>query len=188
MDNLFNSEVFTYLILPILIFIARICDVSIGTLRIIFLSKGKKNVAPILGFFEVLIWIIAIGKIFKDADNWICYFAYAGGFATGNLVGMIIEEKLAVGVVVLRIIMQKGIDELTNGLSEAGFGYTKVDAHGSKGEVSVLYTTIKRNSIPKVSSIIKEANPEAFFTIEDVRMVKQGIFPTKEMSRWRKGK
>src|SRR5512136_2996901 len=98
MDNsFFNSDTFSYVIMPLLIFLARICDVSIGTMRIIFVSKGKKNIAPILGFFEVLIWITAISKIMQNLDDYINYVAYAAGFATGNLVGMILEEKLAMG-------------------------------------------------------------------------------------------
>ena len=91
--SFFDSDLFSYVLMPLLIFLARICDVSIGTLRIIFVSKGKKNIAPILGFFEVLIWITAISKIMQNLDNYINYIAYAAGFATGNLIGMIIEEK-----------------------------------------------------------------------------------------------
>jgi uncharacterized protein YebE (UPF0316 family) len=101
--SFFNSNLFGYLILPLLIFFARICDVSIGTMRIIFVSKGKKNIAPLLGFFEVLIWIIVISKIMQNLNNYVNYVAYAAGFATGNLVGMIIEEKLAVGVQMIRV-------------------------------------------------------------------------------------
>ena len=87
----------------VLIFLARICDVSIGTMRIIFVSKGKRNIAPILGFFEVLIWITAISKIMENLDNYVNFIAYAAGFATGNFVGMIIEEKLAMGILMIRV-------------------------------------------------------------------------------------
>ena len=93
----FGSEIFTFIILPILIFIARVCDVSIGTMRIIFISRGAKILAPLLGFFEILIWLVAIGKVMQNLDNIACYVAYAGGFATGNFVGIRIEEKLAMG-------------------------------------------------------------------------------------------
>ncbi len=82
-NTFFSSDLFSYAILPLLIFLARICDVSIGTLRIIFVSKGVKKVAPVLGFFEVLIWIIAISKIMQNLDNYVNYIAYAAGFATG---------------------------------------------------------------------------------------------------------
>jgi hypothetical protein len=78
--SFFSTDLFTYVILPVLIFLARICDVSIGTMRIIFVSKGKKDIAPVLGFFEVLIWIIAISKIMQNLDNYINYVAYARRF------------------------------------------------------------------------------------------------------------
>ena len=101
--SFFDSDLFSYVLMPLLIFLARICDVSIGTMRIIFVSKGKRNIAPILGFFEVLIWITAISKIMQNLDNYVNYIAYAAGFATGNFVGMIIEEKLAMGIQMIRV-------------------------------------------------------------------------------------
>ena len=102
MDSTFyDSSLFTYAILPVLIFLSRLIDVTIGTLRIIMVSKGQKSWAPILGFFEVLIWLIAISKIFQNLDNWLCYVTYAAGFATGNYIGLFLEEKLAVGILEL---------------------------------------------------------------------------------------
>jgi uncharacterized protein YebE (UPF0316 family) len=116
-----QSGWFNYVILPFLIFLARICDVSIGTLRIIFVAKGNKLVAPILGFFEVLIWILAITRIIQNLDNPFCYLGYAAGFATGNYIGLRIEEKLAMGVVMLRIITLRPVPELIEKLNKAGY-------------------------------------------------------------------
>ena len=96
---LFNSNFYAWLLLPFLIFMARIADVSIGTVRLIFVSRGFKYLAPIVGFFEVHIWLLAIGQIMKNLSNPICYLGYAGGFAMGNYVGMHIAEKLSLGVV-----------------------------------------------------------------------------------------
>src|SRR4030065_1709627 len=120
--SFFDSNFFTYVILPVIIFLARICDVSIGTMRIIFVSKGKKKIAPVLGFFEVLIWIIAISKIMQNLDNYINYVAYAAGFATGNFVGMIIEEKLAMGIQMIRIFTNEKGMELVQTLNSQGYG------------------------------------------------------------------
>src|SRR5512135_378035 len=139
-NSFFDSNLFSYAIMPLLIFMARICDVSIGTLRIIFVSKGKKNIAPFLGFFEVLIWIIAISKIMENLDNYINYVAYAAGFATGNFVGMIIEEKLAMGILMIRIITHNGGPELVQLLNNRGFGATSTEAHGAKEKVHLIYT------------------------------------------------
>jgi len=197
-SSFINSDPFTYVILPLLIFLARICDVSIGTLRIIFVSKGKKNIAPILGFFEVLIWIIAISKIMQNLDNYVNYVAYAAGFAAGNLVGMIIEEKLAIGIMMIRVFMsEKGMD-LVKTLNSSGFGATTVEAHGAKEKVHLVYTIVHRNEMEKVLEVINAFNPRAFYTIEDVKAVNEGIFNPRKLNSgfpftnivrgWRPGK
>src|SRR5512133_1909022 len=129
--SFFDSNLFSYVVMPLLIFMARICDVSIGTLRIIFVSKGKRNIAPILGFFEVLIWITAISKIMENLDNYINFVAYAAGFATGNFVGMIIEERLAMGILMVRVFASERGAELVSLLNKNGFGATVVEAHGA---------------------------------------------------------
>jgi len=178
--SFFDTNIFIYLVLPLMIFVARIFDVSIGTLRIIFVSKGLKTVAPILGFFEVLIWIIAIGKIMQNLDNLACYIGYAAGFATGNWVGMWLEEKLAMGQVVIRIITARNASNLINALKDAGYGTTSVDAQGSIEKVSLIFTTIQRNDLKDVVTIIKLHNPKAFYTVEDVKFVSEGIFPEKK--------
>lgn len=196
--SFFSSDVFSYGLMPLLIFLARICDVSIGTMRIIFVSKGKKYIAPIMGFFEVLIWITAISKIMQNLDNYVNYVAYAAGFATGNFVGMLIEEKLAVGFQMIRIITYQNGQVLVQDLNSGGFGATSVEAHGAKEKVHIIYTIVQRTELQKVLSIIDQFNPKAFYTIEDVRTVNEGIFPsgrrnslfpfTNILREWRKGK
>jgi len=197
-SSFFNSDLFSYGLLPLLIFLARICDVSIGTLRIIFVSKGMKNIAPFLGFFEVLIWITAISKIMQNLDNYVNYVAYAAGFATGNLVGMIIEEKLAMGFQMIRVFTYQNGPVLVHDLNSRGFGATTVEAHGAKEKVHIIYTIVQRTEMDKVISIIEQFNPKAFYTIEDVREVNEGIFPARKrnsklsftnvLREWRKGK
>jgi uncharacterized protein YebE (UPF0316 family) len=108
LEQLSGSPVFAWVILPLLIFAARICDVTLGTLRIIFVSRGKKLLAPLLGFFEVSIWLLAISQIMQNLNNPVCFLAYAGGFAMGNFVGILIEDKLAMGILVIRIFLVKG--------------------------------------------------------------------------------
>ena len=106
-SSFFQSDIHIYIILPLLIFLARICDVTLGTIRIIAVSKGLKRLAPFLGFFEVFIWILAISRIMQNLNNPICYIAYAGGFAAGNYVGMKVEEKVALGIILIRVITYK---------------------------------------------------------------------------------
>ena len=193
-----NSDLFSYGILPLLIFLARVCDVSLGTLRIIFVSKGKKNIAPFLGFFEVLIWITAVSRIMQNLDNYINYIAYAAGFATGNFVGMIIEERLAMGIQMIRVFTQERGRDLVQSLNSKGYGATFVEAHGAKEKVHLIYTIIQRNELENVLEVIDSFNPKAFYTIEDVKAVNEGIFlPRKHknvipfsniLREWRKGK
>ncbi len=200
MDAAFlDSNLFNYLVLPLLIFFSRVIDVSIGTLRIIFVSKGRRYLAPVLGFFEVLIWLLAISSIMQNLHNYLTFLAYAGGFAAGNFIGMLLEERLALGVMVVRVITQKPADLLIDRLNSMGFGITSVDARGSKADVNIIYTVIHRNELKKVIDIIKEYNPKAFYSVEDVRYVNEGVFPMRRsllgrtpdgsaFRRWRKGK
>ena len=187
--DFFHSDLFAFVVLPFLIFLSRITDVTIGTIRIVMVAKGQRNIAPFLGFFEVLIWLIAISQIIKHLDNWICYVAYGAGFATGNYIGMIIEEKLAVGIVQLQIITRIGAKELIDKLTSEGYGITHQEAHGSVDEVSIIYSIIKRNDLAKVDAIIRNFNPHAFYSIADVKFVNKGVYSqVNPMQYWRKGK
>ncbi len=176
-----DSFAITYIAIPLLIFLSRVADVTIGTLRIVFISKGLKLLAPLLGFFEILIWLLAMTKVFENLDNWLYFVAYAGGFAMGNYVGLKIEEHLALGFVNLRITTQKPGTELIQTLSAAGYGVTYMNAFGSKGHVNVIYCVLKRKDIPEVTGFIKKFNPKAFYTLEDIRLANSGVFRTRTL-------
>lgn len=185
----YDSGTFTYVILPFLIFLARICDVTIGTVRIVMVAKGQKFWAPVLGFFEVLIWIITMSKVMQNLDNWLCYIGYAGGFATGNLVGLLLEEKLAVGIVKIQVITRKDASQLIEALKTSGYGITHHPAMGGTENVSIIHTIVKRTEIQKIEEIIRNYNPKAFYSVEEIKFVSQGIFPVNTGSRrWRIGK
>jgi uncharacterized protein YebE (UPF0316 family) len=181
MDSLsfMDSNLYTWVILPFLIFLARICDQTIGTIRIMFISRGNKVIVPILGFFEVLIWVIAIRQIINNLSNVIGYVAYAGGFATGNLVGLYVEEKIALGKRLVRIITQKDASKLVSALAGEGYGATNIRAEGNRGKVNVIYTVIDRYDLDKILGLIERFNPKGFYTVEDVLSVKEGVFPSK---------
>lgn len=172
-----NYEFYSWVVLPIIIFFARICDVSLGTIRIILVSRGKRNIAPILGFCEVFIWIVAIGQIVQNIHSVTAFVGYAAGFAAGNYIGMLIEDKLAMGIVIIRIIIPEKGEELVELLHKAGFGVTKFIGEGANGSVTMIITVIKRKAINNVVFIIQSINPGAFFSIEDVRSTNAGIFP-----------
>lgn len=170
---------FSLIILPVLIFLARICDVSIGTLRIILVGRGHKILAPLLGFFEVLVWLIAIQQIMQNLTNIVYYLAYAAGFAAGNFVGMLIEEKIALGILIIRIITNQSAEKLVEQLRDQDYGVTSIDAAGKTGPVNVLYTVIRRSDLKNIINLINNYHPNAFYSVEDVKLVREGIFPSK---------
>ena len=193
-----SSEIYAWIILPLLIFFARIFDVSLGTIRIIFVSKGIKYLAPIIGFFEILIWLFAIGQIIQNLTNVYYYIFFAGGFAMGNLVGMIIEEKLSIGIVGIRIITRQDATKLVDAFKKSDFGITVVDAEGSKSKVKIIFTVVNRQNFQKVIKLVKQYNPKAFYSVEDIRYVSE-FLPSymkpwyrrnyfKFIGGWRKGK
>jgi len=175
-----NSAVYTWIVLPFLIFFARIADVSLGTVRVIFVSRGFKYLAPLVGFFEILIWLLAIGQIMKNLSNPMCYIAYAGGFGMGNYVGIRIAEKLSLGVVLIRVVTKKDALPLVECLKAEDYGVTSVDGHGTSGEVKVIFTIVPRREARSVIDVIKRFNPQAFYSIEEVGFVEKGIFPLRK--------
>jgi len=171
--------------LPLLIFFARVFDVTLGTLRIIFTSRGLRNLAPVLGFIETFVWIIAVSSLVKHAQNVAAYIGYASGFAMGTFVGMFLENKLAVGTVTFRAIIRRDTKALIKALVEAGFGITAVDGQGSSGKVKIIYTTVKRQDLPAVVDIFHRRVPGAFLSVEEVRSTEQGVFPVSKNNFFR---
>lgn len=168
-----SEQLFDYVIMPLLIFFARVGDVSINTLRIMFMMNGKKNIAPILGFFEALIWLLAIGQIFQNIDNPMSYIAYAGGFGAGTYVGMYFEERLALGRVLVRVISPKPLTGLLEYMKERDFRFTKVGGEGSFGKVELVFTVMRRDSLPTFIEKVKNLDEKAFYTIESVKRVSE---------------
>jgi uncharacterized protein YebE (UPF0316 family) len=176
-DSLLNSEVFKWIFLPLLIFFARLIDVSLGTIRIIFISRGFKYIAPIIAFIEINIWLLAIAQIILHLNNPVYAIAYAGGFALGNFVGMIIEEKISIGTVLVRIITKHDTEKLIECLKSAKYGVTIHDAEGINGPVKIIFAVIRRGDLHKIVKHIKQVHPHAFYTVEDVRSVEEAVFP-----------
>ena len=174
-----DSSLYAWIILPFLILIARVVDVSLGTIRVIFISKGLKYLASAIGFFEILIWLLAIGQIMKNLSNPACYIAYAGGFAMGNFIGISIAEKLSLGVVLIRVITRKDAAELVDNLKTGEYGVTSVDGYGTEGEVKVIFTIVPRREVITIVDSIKKFNPKAFYSIEEIGFVEKGVFPPK---------
>lgn len=177
LESFGTPEIYAYIILPALIFCARICDVSLGTIRVIFISKGIRYLAPLIGFFEVIIWLLAIGQVMNNLTNVVSYIAYGAGFAAGTYVGMVIEEKISIGLVIVRVITRGEHTGLVGGLRSENFGVTAVDGEGASGPVKVIFMVVKRQDLPRVIGIIRKFSPTAFYSVEEVKSVAEGVFP-----------
>lgn len=179
-----SPEIFSYVLLPLLIFVARIGDVSINTIRIIYMLGGRRITATLLGFFESFIWLMAIRQIFEHLDNWICYVAYPAGFASGIFVGMIMEERIAYGKVIVRIITRKDVTKLIAYLNANEFRYTKVDAQGPDGPENLVFTVLQRERLEHLLYTLKDILPTAFYTVEKVNRATEVGTLSEETSRW----
>lgn len=169
-------DYFNWIILPLLIFISRLGDVTMATLRHIFISKGLKRIVPVLGFFEVLIWLIAMRQVFSHLNNAACFIAWAAGFSAGTYLGMMIEERLAIGTQIIRVITNEPLGNITEVFKQHHQGITIVDGQGAMGPVKLIFMTVKRTNKKLVLDILHQHAPNAFYTIEDVKSFKHGIF------------
>ncbi len=187
MYGFLDSNAYTWAVLPLLIFIARITDVSLDTLRIIFINRNLRYYAAIAGFFGVFIWLMVIRQIFQRIDSPLCYIAYAGGFAAGNIVGIMIENRISLGKVIIRTITRHEADELVAFLRSSGYGTTVIHAEGMTGPVKVVFTIVERSDVARIVDIIKRYNPNAFYSVEDVRFVSEAVTAYRMPSsrKWR---
>jgi uncharacterized protein YebE (UPF0316 family) len=159
-----------------LIFMLRVGDMSLDTMRVLFVMRGKKGIAWVLGFFQALIFVVAIGSVLSDLSNPLKILGYAAGFATGNVVGMLIEERLAIGHVQLSIVSSRRGAAITERLRAEGYAITEIPARGKDGVVSLLSCSVLRKNIDSVQRFVNEADESAFITVEDVRPLWRGFW------------
>lgn len=157
--------------IPVLIFVARVFDVSLGTIRHILVYRGHRMIAPLLAFVEILVWLLAISQVMSNLSHVFAYIAYAGGFSAGTWLGMVIEGKIALGYLVVRLITEKQQPLILDELRQAGFGSTMVDAHGSIGPVRILFIVVSRKNLGRLLKLVNKRLPGCFYTVEDVRFV-----------------
>ncbi len=162
-------DFYSWVVIPFLIFSARVADVTLGTLRFIFISRGYRWLAPAVGFFEVTIWLVAIREVLINLRNIACVLAYGLGFAAGNFIGLWLEEKLSIGMVLVRIWLKHNQNGLMNFLKEQEYGFTVVEGEGTREKIKILFTIIKRKNLEQVLTAISEFTPKAFYTIESIR-------------------
>ncbi len=163
--------------LPVFIFLAEVCVVTISTMRTIFVARGMKFLAPLLGMFEVSIWLFAIGEVMKHLNDWRCSAAFAGGFTLGNFLGILLEEKLALGSVGVHMITHRDASRLIDALRSADYGVTHIEAEGATGPVQVVYTVVKRKELERVLSIARRFHPNVFYSVDDLHSAAAGVAP-----------
>jgi uncharacterized protein YebE (UPF0316 family) len=159
------------------IFIAEMTVVTLCTLRTIFIARGMKYAAPVLGFFEVSIWLFAIGQVMRNLSDIRCALAFAGGFTLGNFLGMLIEQSLALGTVMLRVITHRDAGPLVERLREEQYGVTCMPGHGANGPVVVVLTVVPRRELPAVVALLKEFDPGVFYSIDALQAAASGVLP-----------
>jgi uncharacterized protein YebE (UPF0316 family) len=159
---------------PLVIFMLRIVDVSLATTRMLLSVRGQRVAVPIIGFFEVLIWLFAAGSAIRYLNSPLHVFGYAGGFAAGTVVGLWVEEKLAFGLATVRIISAHGGVELADALRDEGFGVTEFSGEGREGKVEVVYTVAQRAQIKVIMRVVDLWDPDAFVTVEEPRAIRRG--------------
>jgi uncharacterized protein YebE (UPF0316 family) len=159
---------------PIVIFSIRILDVSLATVRMLLSVRGQRLLVPVIGFFEVLLWLFAAGNAIRYLSSPYHVLGYAGGFAAGTLVGLWVEEKLAFGLATIRIISSRAGLEMADALRDLGFGVTEFIGHGRRGPVAVVYTVARRSEVQRIIQLVDGRDPMAFITVEEPRAIHRG--------------
>ncbi len=163
-------------VLPFLIFLLRVGDMSLDTLRVLFVIRARKGFAWALGFAQSAIWVLAISNVLAHLDNPLNLLGYAAGFATGNVVGMWIEERLALGHVDVRVISSRRGAAVAEALRSAGFAVTEFSGRGKDGTVTILNCSVRRREVGRVEKHVAGVDPEAFVTVEEVRPLHRGFW------------
>ena len=166
---------------PLVVFLLRVTDVSMATLRMLLIMRGRRFLAPMIGFFEILIWVTAIGIVVQHLQSPLHVIGYAAGFASGSFLGLLLEERLALGLATVRAVVRSGGPELSAELRAAGFGVTEMVGRGKEGAVEVLYSVLPRRRVPDALKLIDAGAPDSFVVVDEPRRVQRGwLYPAKK--------
>ena len=166
---------------PLVVFSLRVTDVSMATIRMLLIMRNRRFLAPLIGFVEILIWVTAIGIVVQHLQSPLHVIGYAAGFATGNFLGLLLEERLALGLATVRTVVRSGGVELASDLRDAGFGVTEMLGRGREGTVDVLYSVLPRRQVARCLTLIDRGAPDSFVVVDEPRRVRRGWqFPSKK--------
>ena len=176
LEFLSTPEFFTYVVIPLLILVARIIDVTLGTIRLIFVSKGEKVLSAVVGFFEILIWLIAITRIMDNLTNVYAYLAYSVGFALGNYIGIVVEQKILIGKVIVRVTTSKDSKRIIKELRDKRYTFTCIGVDGPDGKVESLHIILDKKHLNTLLNYIIKFDSKAFYSVEDAKIVTEHNF------------
>ncbi|MFW5653248.1 MAG: DUF2179 domain-containing protein [Planctomycetota bacterium] len=177
--------------IPLIIFAARMLDVPLGTIRMIFVIGGSRVIASVLGFFEVIVWVVAVGSVITYLSNPIALIAYGAGFACGTLLGMTIEQRIGLGLRVVRVINSNREFRVSSALREKGYRVTELEGMGLKGPVEIAFLVIKRRELQRTLDLIQQVAPQAFVSVERADRAQGAGFAdggSSSVSRWSLGR
>ncbi len=157
-----------------LIFALRVIGVTLATVRVLIMTRGKKLLAASIGFFEVLVYTLAIGYVVNNLSNVWNLLGYSLGFAVGTLVGMWLEEQMALGYASVRIVSKYRGHALADAIRDAGYGATVEWGEGRNGVVGLVVATVRRKEVDAVCTLADQVDPSAFVTVEETRTIRRG--------------
>jgi len=162
--------------LPIVIFLLRVTDMTLDTLRVLIVIRGLKAIAWILGFFQSAVWVIAVTSVLGNLGNAWNLIGYAAGFASGNVVGMLIEERVAIGHGHLRVISSTLGSAISEAIRSAGYAATEIAGRGKDGAVTLVVSSVRRRDIDRIQKEVARVDPEAFVAVEEIRPLHRGFW------------
>ncbi len=164
------------LLWALFIFCLRVAGVAMGTVRMIYTVKGLNLYAAIIGFFEMIVFVFALGWVVADLKSIYNVIAYSFGFGVGTLVGGLIEEQMALGFVVMRVVVPPDKADVSGTLRAKGYGVTTESGEGKAGKVEILTVVARRKDVANINEVVMKADPHAFVTIQEARRVAHGYF------------
>ena len=163
----------------LVIFALRVLSVSMGTVRTLLTVRGLKWISALMGFVEVLIFVLAISQVITDIGNVWNVLGYCGGFSVGTIVGMALEDRLAIGFAVVRVMSTPKWPEIIQALRSNGYGATKVIGEGKDGPLGIIYTVVRRKEVKDVIQLCEQLDQQAFITVEEAGRVYHGFLPAR---------
>ncbi len=190
-DFISSPDFMTYVLIPLLILVARVLDVTLGTVRMIFISKGEKLFSALVGFFEITIWLLALTRIMDNLTNVYAYLAYAIGFSFGTYLGVLVEERIHLGKVIVRVTTSKDSKKIIKELRDKRYTFTCIGVDGPNGKVESLHIILDKKHMNTLLNYIVKFDKKAFYTVEEAKIVTEHRFakiPSEKVSKMYRNK